>query len=152
MTLAMASIIFLIGTRMQLYKVIQKVYNRTAKHTDDIRHMNYNENFNENDVAQYAIRYLTSVVSELQFPGKSYAVAILYSYLIEKHFKVPFFESLKDPDLFDGTDKYFRPYQESPQIYDLILEAVGEDIGKSFQFSQVQKTHEYFLKEFGIES
>lgn len=137
---------------MQNYKVIQKIYNRTTEHTDLIASMVYSINENPDDIVRYAVRYLTETVENLEFPAKSYAVALMYAYYIEKHFHTSFQNSLDDPDLFDGTDRFFIPYQDSKEIYDRILETLPKPFSPNLKIPQVQKTYDYFLKEFGLQT
>lgn len=141
-----------IGTKMKDFKARQKVYNLIEKPGDSIEELGYVEKNDVTDIIKYATCYLTSETQSLEFPGKSYAVAILYALLIEKYFAVPFFESLDDPDLFVGTDRYFVPYSQSKEIYDQILSRTGLDLSMFENLPQVQKTIDYFLKEFSVDS
>ena len=88
------------------------------------------------------------------FPAKSYSVAIIYARLIEKYFQENFLDVLNDSELFLGTDKYFVPYLNSKDIYDEVLDFLSMNCLNEFEESdilQVQKTVQYFYKEFMIE-
>lgn len=81
--------------------------------------------------------------SELVYPAKSYFVAIVYSKCLEKYFNIPFYESLDYEDLlFD--DKYFVKYSDNNDVYDKIIEKIGD----IWQYKSIDKTVEYFKKEF----
>ena len=83
--------------------------------------------------------------SELIYPAKSYFVAIVYAKCMEKYFNVPFYEALDDKELlFD--DFYFKPYSESKEVYDKII----ENIGDIWYYRSIDKTVDYFKKEFLI--
>ena len=81
--------------------------------------------------------------SELVYPAKSYFVAIVYAKCLEKYFNIPFYESLDYEDLlFD--DKYFVKYSDNNDVYDKIIEKIGD----IWQYKSIDKTVEYFKKEF----
>jgi len=81
--------------------------------------------------------------SELVYPAKSYFVAIVYAKCLEKYFSIPFYESLDYEDLlFD--DKYFVKYSDNNDVYDKIIEKIGD----IWQYKSIDKTVEYFKKEF----
>lgn len=111
------------------------------------------ENFSPECIVEEAIAYFKSPRSELVFPAKSYAVAIIYAYLIQKHFNTEFYTSLDDHDLLGGNDKYFVRYSSSKKIYDEIIESVqvfGPDFCLNLQLEQIATTVYYFNLEFGI--
>ena len=81
--------------------------------------------------------------SKLVYPAKSYFVAIVYAKCLEKYFNIPFYEALDYNDLlFD--DNFFVPYHKDKVTYDRILEKIGD----IFQYQSINKTMEYFKKEF----
>lgn len=85
--------------------------------------------------------------SKLEYPAKSYFVAIVYAYLLEKYFNVPFKEALSQKDLL--LDDYnFVPYQKNKPVYDAILSKITlTDIDV---LPSTQKTYQYFKEEFLI--
>ena len=84
--------------------------------------------------------------SQLIFPAKSYFVAIIYAHLLSVHFKVPFYEALDQEDLLLG-DKYFVRYSDHKNVYDKIIEGVGN----IWECPSIRPTVDYFNKEFLIE-
>lgn len=90
----------------------------------------------------------------VEFPAKSYAVAIIYAQLLQDYFDLPMMESLADPDLLFGNDKFFVPYNsKSKYIYNEAIEELDR-MGAFDPFNedvqQVKKTIEYFKREFFI--
>lgn len=83
--------------------------------------------------------------SELIQPAKSYFVAIVYAKCLEKYFGEEFYTALNYKDLLPD-DKWFKPYSESKEIYDSIL----NEIGDVFSYISIDKTLSYFKKEFLI--
>lgn len=97
---------------------------------------------NEENIPEQVINFFKTQ-SELIYPAKSYFVAIVYAKCLEKYFGVPFFEALDDKELlFD--DKWFKTYNESKEIYDKII----ENIGNIWYYNSINKTVDYFKKEF----
>ena len=80
--------------------------------------------------------------SLLIYPAKSYFVAIVYAYCLEKYFNENFYSVLDDPELLID-DMYFIPYSRHRYIYNRVLEQIG-DIG---QYISIQKTVNYFKQE-----
>lgn len=81
--------------------------------------------------------------SELVYPAKSYFVAIVYAKCFEKFFNIDFYEALNDKDLLPD-DYYFSLYNENKDLYDKII----ENIGDIWQYDSIIKTVNYFKKEF----
>lgn len=101
-------------------------------------------------VIKRALDYPKIQTKELYYPGKSYAVAVTFALLLKKHFGTDLYEALNDDKLLYGNDPYYRPYFESPEIYDAIIsnfpvEAIELPKGCSDNF---KKTCEYFEREF----
>ena len=134
---------------MKDFEIKQWLYNKSHIHSDEISQIEFSENHDKDAIISFASNYLSTEVNKVEFPGKSYAVAIIYSYLLEKNFGVPFFESLNNKNLFVGNDKYFVVYEEDPSTYDAILARI-KNIEAAFEFSQVKKTWEYFQAEFSL--
>lgn len=140
---------------MKEYKVFQRHYNLTHHHDDSLESMTHRCDDSTDVIKSEMHKYFTENVEHLIFPAKSYAVALIYAKLIEIHFKTPFFESLSDPDLFCGNDKYFKTYNEIPEIYDDFLRRIPLDRSNYIlpkHFQQVATTIGYFYKEFGVKN
>ena len=84
--------------------------------------------------------------SELIYPAKSYFVAIVYAACLEKYFKVPFFSALSEINLLPDDD-YFTSYMYKPDMYDEILNYIGD----IWQYKSIEPTVAYFKEEFLIE-
>ena len=83
--------------------------------------------------------------SELIYPAKSFFVAIIYAKCLEKYFKIDFYKALNDKELLPD-DLYFVTYNNSKDIYNKII----ENIGNIWQYESINKTVGYFKKEFLI--
>ena len=105
----------------------------------------------ETELISDIVEYFTIPVSQLIYPSKSYAVAIIYSKLLGTYFNENFYESLNDPHLLYNNDKYFKPYDSDKPIYDKVLSNIDLDFGSDIP-PQVVTTIDYFKKEFYIDS
>jgi len=137
---------------MKDYKLYQLIYNKTMIH-DDLINSNVIIKPSKNDIVNYAIKYFNEDLNELIYPAKSFSVAIIYSYLLQKELSEKFYDCLSDPDLFCGNDMYFRTYSEEREIYDEIIESIqlwSDGFSLNTELFQVKKTMDYFLLEFGL--
>lgn len=138
---------------MNEWKLRQHIFHKVftpEEMGDDLKKEVVIENWQPEKIVEDALRYLTKQSQELYYPGKSYAVAIVYALLLEKEFGPNHIESLNDPDLLFGNDPYFVPYSKSPDIYQNILDSFPRElIDNPYNGSEnFQKTHEYFYLEF----
>lgn len=139
---------------MKDYKVKQWLYHKTSSPDDLLSDLEHRVvELSPKDTIVWVLSYFRSEGPETVFPAKSYAVAIIYAKLLEKYFKAEFWSSLKDEELFLGSDRFFVPYGQDPQadqIYDEVFASLGPEEW-SFEtspYSQVLKTVEYFYLEF----
>ena len=98
--------------------------------------------------------YFTRELKTLNYPSKSYCVAIIYAHLIAFYFHESFWELLADEDLLNGNDDYFVPYNQNKEIYDEILVAIKFnelDFRLNLRLSQVEATFRYFTEEFSVD-
>lgn len=136
---------------MKDYKVKQLIFNKTVKTDDHLSQIKHTVlEMNDEELIMYGRQYFLED-TEVVFPAKSYAVAVIYATLIAQYFDEDFYEVLADEDLFVGTDRFFRPYNEKKTVYNQIIEFLKSknlfDFEKS-NISQVLKTVEYFKTEF----
>lgn len=149
---------------MQEHKVRQAIYHKITPLDDILDDVEKNEpviyieNEPEDQTVDTIVRYFHAEVKELIYPAKPFVVALVYSCLLERHFGLPFYESLSDPDLLYGNDKWFKPYPEAKAIYDKAviylaerLENVVKEDLESLP-SQICSTISYFRKEFLIDT
>lgn len=85
--------------------------------------------------------------SELIYPAKSYFVAIVYAWLLQKYFKEPFYTALDYEDLLPD-DPYFVRYSKDKLTYDQIIKEIP--LNKLDKLNSTQKTISYFKQEFLI--
>jgi len=131
---------------MKEWKANQKLYHlMTQVHTDAVE--NFETIIDREDVVGPALEYLLDPREESVYPGKSYAVALIYSRLLWEHFNEPFYEVLNDPMLLYGTDEYFVPYTQDKESYDIILEALGGIENIPLKGRWVDFTVQYFKDE-----
>ena len=96
------------------------------------------------DLIKLIIKFFNTK-SLLIYPAKSYFVAIVYAKCIEKYFHINFYDALNDEELLPD-DKYFKTYNESKDIYDKVLESIGD----IYQYDSIDKTVKYFKQEYLI--
>lgn len=96
------------------------------------------------DLIKLIIKFFNTE-SLLIYPAKSYFVAIVYAKCIEKYFHINFYDVLNDKELLPD-DKYFKTYNESKDIYDKVLESIGD----IYQYDSIDKTVKYFKQEYLI--
>ena len=97
------------------------------------------------DLIKLIIKFFNTK-SLLIYPAKSYFVAIVYAKCIEKYFHINFYDALNDEELLPD-DKYFKTYDESKDIYDKVLESIGD----IYQYDSIDKTVKYFKQEYLID-
>lgn len=85
------------------------------------------------------------IESQLIYPAKSYFVAIVYAACLKRWFDIDFNASLDDPELLPD-DRYYLPYSMSKDVYQHVLTAIGD----IWQYPSINKTVEYFKKEFMV--
>lgn len=133
---------------MKEWKLRQQIFHKTHPIDDYIEQIEHVVDYE--NIVDKAVQYFTDPNCELSFPAKSYAVAIIYAFLLTKHFKEDFYEALNDPALLYHNDKYFLPYYMVPEIYDKIISLIPKHITTS-KNPNVNATINYFKQEFGIE-
>lgn len=138
---------------MKDYKYKQYTFNLFGSFSDTLHSDSIKIESSNEETIHNAVEYLSQEMPTLTFPSKSYAVALIYSYLIEQLFAEDFWTPLNDQQLFCGNDKYFKTYQDSPEIYDAILLKIGgkDLLLKHAQLSQIKQTLFYFSEEFDID-
>lgn len=136
---------------MQDYKLRQEIYNRYQLFNDiNKENIIYKENATDEEIISDIVDYFTKGCPVLIYPAKSYCVAIIYSFLIQKYFNIDFYEALNDKNLLYNNDKYFLNYSEGKEIYDIALKHIEIQKIEENPFEQVKETVRYFEKEFFI--
>ena len=138
---------------MKEWHVRHKVFHQMFKNIDlgdDLSKETIIKEKEDRDIIKRAVEYFSRQSKNLYYPGKSYAVGIIYAKLLEKNFDENFYESLNDKLLLYENDPYFIPYSEAKDIYDEILKKIDWEY---FNFPEkaspnFNKTCEYFYKEF----
>jgi hypothetical protein len=120
---------------------------------DDLQNEIIIEEWDESMIVQRALEYPVKQTKELYYPAKSYAIGLIYSLLLVKHFGGELLTYLDDPLLLFGNDPYFKPYRQNKSVYDELIEKFPpEAIHRPRQFAEnFQKTVDYFYKEFLLE-
>lgn len=138
---------------MKQHKFNQINFNLLGSFSDKLEATDYKVVTDTEKVIEGAVLYLTLPTQKIEFPAKSYAVALIYAHLLEIHFNESFYGSLSDAELFCGNDVHFVPYSRSPEIYEEILRQIGgaDSLLKYRELPQIQTTLFYFSEEFGID-
>lgn len=137
---------------MKDYKYKQYTFNLLGQFSDVLKTDHLPIETSEKETVKNAVTYLTQNMRDIYFPSKSFAVALIYSTLIETLYGENFWETLNDEHLFCGNDTYFKRYSESRPIYDAILESIGgkDSILKYYESPQILQTIVYFSEEFSV--
>jgi hypothetical protein len=126
------------------HKQYQQLYQQlVTEHTDDFSKMEY---VVAPEIVQNALYYFKGQNFPLIYPAKSYAVAVIYAYLLFKEYGIPIRDSLSDKDLFLGQDEYFVPYHEDVASYEAILKELNYT-HNWITLGWAPKTAEYFRLE-----
>lgn len=126
------------------HKQYQKLYQQlVTEHTDDFSLMEY---VVAPEIVQNALYYFKGQNFPLIYPAKSYAVAVIYAYLLFKEYGIPIRDSLADEDLFLGQDEYFVPYLKDVASYEAILHEL-DYTPNWISLGWAPKTAEYFRLE-----
>ncbi len=138
---------------MKEWKLRQQIFSRIFSDKnlgDNLDEQVIIEEFDQESILKRALEYPFSNNAICHYPGKSFAIAIIFSLLLEKHFGDSRFSYLSDPNLFMGEDPYFIPYTDSRDLYDKILESFPvESIDRPESYGQdFQKTVNYFMMEY----
>lgn len=134
-----------------MHKILQKIYFalHSGEFDDDIETLGYEESSN---VLENCIKQWIDPNAPLIFPSKSINVAVIYSRLLEQHFKQSHLLYLSDPDLLYGTDRFFQPYPAFQVEYDAMLMLITADTIAASTNPSVMKTVAYFNEEFMVNS
>lgn len=100
----------------------------------------------KDDIIKYAIDYFFSRDNTLYYPSKSYSVAYIYSVMLVRNFGGELKEYLNDESLLYYNDDYFKTYDSSPEIYDILISEIGNDLEQYHQ-GWVDETIKYFNQE-----
>ena len=137
------------------HKKRQALYLNITQKPDDSDKEIVIKNNTSAELIQDILDYFINDTNQLIYPSKSYAVAIIYSHLIFKYFGVDIYKSLKDKDLFLGTDKFFAPYNsQTRHIYNRTLKSLKQRDLLDFEastVSQVKSSVGFFAKEFFLD-
>ena len=103
-------------------------------------------------IIEDAINYITVHRDAMFYPGKTYAIAIMYASWIEDEFGGEFYDILDDSELlFDDED--FVPYSKDKETYDKIIRYVDwlNDNAKYENLPYLKQTRQYFEQEFMLD-
>jgi hypothetical protein len=130
---------------MKDWKVKQYMYHQlNSDYSDDLNKVE--TVYNEDTVIEDAVRHFYEKVDQWLYPAKSYFVAICYAYWLSEDYDEDFMECLNDKDLLYGNDPYYKTYDESPDIYNSILDQI-ELLPNT---GMVPDVREYYELECGI--
>ncbi len=132
------------------WKIRSKIYHTVFKeYSDNLAKERIIEEFDKESIIKRAVNYCKIQTNELYYPGKSYAVAIVFAYLLEREFGETFLTVLDDPNLLYENDPYFKRYSEDKETYDLIIDQFPFYIFEKQDEGSVNfwKTFDYFYEE-----
>lgn len=127
---------------MDEHKIRQELYHRlNRQHSDDLNQFDIEIS---DDIVGVALSYLRQRDIGWVYPGKSYAVGLLYAVWLSREFGGEMLDYLDDPDLLYNNDPYFVPYSQDAATYHAILDAWDGDE----QQGMVPDIRSYFEQEF----
>ena len=130
------------------HKVRQALYHHLNPNPSDMNLGVPYKSMNDRQLAFHVIDYFLNSDHEICYPAKSYAVALIYAHLLEKHFIIPFDTSLRDPELLFHNDPFFVPYTDESYVYNKAISHLQLYDGLQYNLPQVAATVEYFDQEF----
>lgn len=131
---------------MEEWKIRQDIYHRLQKeHKDDLNEIEYEMTDN---VLEHAVDYFVTPNKGWVYPSKSYMVGICYARWLAEEFGGDMYVYLDDEELLYGNDPFFKTYSEDKEMYDAILNIIGEDFDETK--GMVPDVREYFVQEFMI--
>lgn len=105
---------------MNEWKVYQQMYQQfTQSNSDDASRF---KELMDGDIVGRAIEFLTSKPHYTYYPGKQYAVSVVYAYLTSVRYGVDIRELLDDPDLLLSPAYPHVRYSDDSDTYDQIIE------------------------------
>lgn len=132
-------------------------YAFTTEHTDDLATEKIKITHSNETIVEDAVNYITkNLIGELRYPGKSYAIAILYAHWLEQLGVGCLWHNLELQDLLGNDDPHFK-HVEAPntvwKVYEEILEKLDyylPDLHFASKSSNeyLMMTRQYFLEEF----
>ena len=106
------------------WKLNQSIYNQLmVEHSDD--ESRHKRTFN-GDVVYGALNFLTKKDNIGIYPGKSYAVALVYADFLTSRYSGSLKDYLNDPELLFNQDKHYKTYAEDPGTYDELFEYIEQ--------------------------
>lgn len=138
---------------MMDWKTRQKLYHLMTSYNsigDSLLEQKVIEETEPQQVIQRALQYPHIQSEILYYPGKSFAVAIVYAVLLSHYFGGEIKDYLNDPELLYNNDPYFQVYENTKEIYDQILSEFPVDFTRNLNTytPDFQRTVDYFMKEF----
>lgn len=135
---------------MMEWEIRSKLYHMNFKeHGDDLREETIIEEWDPEIIAERARCYWKKQTKELYYPAKSYAIAVTYAFLLQKHFGGCVQDYLKSPNLLVG-DPYFKPFcDDNYRIYNEIIPTYYMALKDTDKHCENFKlTIQFFEKEF----
>lgn len=133
------------STEERPWKIFQRQYNEVVKtHTDDLDPDRVV--VDETRILESAVNYFKEQSPISIYPGKSFAVAVIYAVMIKWHYGVDAVAVLHDPDLFLGQDPHYKTYPQAKEIYDQLFIELFE-MEKWYEGGWAPQTIKYFKAE-----
>lgn len=105
----------------------------------------------DSDIEKIIVRFFETT-SDLLYPAKSYYVAIIYAWLLNKYFGEDIKVALGYPDLLNYDDTHFSPYgPTNKEVYDNLIAKIIPGLNEGKYTASIASTVSYFNKEFLID-
>lgn len=107
---------------MEPWKLYQQMHDQFVR-----EHSDAGERFlvrHSDDIIGKAVDFFKVKEHYAYYPGKQYAVSLIYAYLVERVYGTPLREALDDPDLILNPAYPHTPYSQDPDTYEEIIRQV----------------------------
>lgn len=107
---------------MPPWKLCQRMHAQFVK-----EHSDAGERFmvkHSDDIVGKAVDFFKVKEHYAYYPGKQYAVSLIYAHLVELEYDVPLREALDDPELILNPAYPHTPYSKDPETYEAIIQEV----------------------------
>ena len=126
-----------------------KIFKKQLQYNfDSSNYTDTNKSFTTSKISTKALIDYLGTEPLLIYPVKSYAVAIIYSLLLEKEYKIGFWDSIANPLLLSANDRFFVPYTLNKTLYKQCISYYGKNNILTIESNTVKIITSYFYEEF----
>lgn len=126
-----------------------KIFKKQLQYNfDSSNYTDTNKSFATSKISAKALIEYLRTEPLLIYPLKSYAVAIIYSLLLEQEYNIGFWDSISNPLLLCNNDIFYIPYNQNKKIYKTTIDFYGKENILSINSNTIKIISSYFYEEF----